>query len=365
MGKRTGIEAALFRNDFEPVEGERLAGGRTKERVERGELRLHPPCLTYRLRLAALFVRESGLPALAGHGALGAPDLRIDFAKGALVHYVLRAAILAIESDRAAADRGAVDLRLLMAVMAVDEPDVVLARATTEPVNPWGDESRGSADWTTLSNQRLPSSIAAIACYIASADRAASSTCQFAEGSRKLRRIRKVKPDPEIPWTAGPVASPVCTCSTLNGRCVADPIKNPGTLACDLAGQIPQSLVGPGPDRDGVRVTCILRFAHEAHAELTRACVIRRNFEVGGGNARADCILVVRLALDLRVEGTVATENNHCPVVYVLTTSRHAPTISCDSLARKPERACHVAGRQNWDRARALLCAPSSASSTL
>ena len=30
VGKRTGIEAALFRNDFEPVEGERLAGGRLR-----------------------------------------------------------------------------------------------------------------------------------------------------------------------------------------------------------------------------------------------------------------------------------------------------------------------------------------------
>jgi len=31
----------------------------------------------------------------------------------------------------------------------------------------------------------------------------------------------------------------------------------------------------------------------------------------------------VRLAFDLRVEGAVATENNHCLIVYVLTTSRH------------------------------------------
>jgi hypothetical protein len=76
--------------------------------------------------------------------------------------------------------------------------------------------------------------------------------------------------------------------------------------------------------------------AHETHAELTRARVIRRNFEVGASDARADCVLVVRLAFDLRVEGAVATENNHCLVVYILTTSRHAPTISCDSLPRKP-----------------------------
>ena len=112
------------------------------------------PCLTYRLRSRGLlFCPESSLPALASRGALGAPDLRVDFAKGALVHHVLRAAVLAIESDRTAADRGAVDLRLLMAVISVDEPDVVLAGAATEPINPWGDEGRGSAHRTALSNQ--------------------------------------------------------------------------------------------------------------------------------------------------------------------------------------------------------------------
>jgi hypothetical protein len=240
LRERPGGKAQLCRSDLEPTEIEWFGLGSIEEIRKRSKFALNLTRPTRRVRLAAFDVmRQIPLLGRCSLAAVGCRDslhstyFGVDRAKLLLIDGVLSATVAAAKLNCTAPDRRTVDSAGLTAAPTADDPDVVLARTTTEPTDPGRRLASSAASRTAHSNHLPHASFRWNVTPFVFVDLFDCLRTQPRERLRQLKRIRKIQPDPKVPGAPRSVASAVRAGRALNNRQADDAIKNRRIFSCD------------------------------------------------------------------------------------------------------------------------------------